>query len=98
MNNQAVINQLEKALEEKDDKTLRIRIEVLLGMLKDLNSHQAAPQPVYGASTPKPIQQPVPMPNSPQTGSQQASAPVIEKPGQNRLSKKQLGEDFVPGK
>ena len=39
--NQAIINQLEKALKCKDDKELRIRIEVLLDMLKE----QAPPVP-----------------------------------------------------
>ena len=33
--NNAIINQLEKALKCKDDKELRIRIEVLLDMLKE---------------------------------------------------------------
>jgi len=40
--NNAIINQLEKALKCKDDKELRIRIEVLLDMLKE-----ESPRPTY---------------------------------------------------
>ena len=40
MNNSTIIKQLEKALAKKDDKELRLRVEVLVDMLK------AMPEPV----------------------------------------------------
>lgn len=46
-----IIKQLEKALESKDDKELRLRIEVLVDMLKDQTPPQIIPQPI-----PQPIQ------------------------------------------
>lgn len=50
--NNAIINQLEKALKCKDDKELRIRIEVLLDMLKE-----ESPRPTY-IPTSQPITNP----------------------------------------
>lgn len=35
MNTDAIIKQLEKALSKKDDKELRLRVEVLVDMLKE---------------------------------------------------------------
>lgn len=35
MNTDAIIRQLEKALNKKDDKELRLRVEVLVDMLKE---------------------------------------------------------------
>ena len=46
-----IIKQLEKALECKDDKELRLRVEVLLDMIKD----QGQPIPTY--IPPQPIPQ-----------------------------------------
>jgi hypothetical protein len=50
--NQVIINQLEKALKCKDDKELRLRVEVLLDMLKE-----ETPRPTY-----IPVSQPIPNP------------------------------------
>ena len=47
---QTIIKQLEKALECKDDKELRLRVEVLVDMIKD-QQPQIIPQPM-----PQPIQ------------------------------------------
>lgn len=50
-----IIRQLEKALECKDDKELRLRVEVLLDMIKEQQ-----PQPMYIPQQPaQPVQQPV---------------------------------------
>ena len=49
METKSIIKQLEKALECKDDKELRLRVEVLVDMLKDM---------------PAPLRQPV-FPNNP---------------------------------
>lgn len=43
---QTIIKQLEKALESKDDKELRLRVEVLLDMVKDQQPPQIIPQPI----------------------------------------------------
>lgn len=48
---QTIVKQLEKALECKDDKELRLRVEVLLDMIKDQAPPQIIPQPM-----PQPIQ------------------------------------------
>ena len=48
--NNVVITQLEKALKSKDDKELRLRIEVLLDMLKE-----EPPRPTY-IPQPQPVQ------------------------------------------
>lgn len=48
---QTIIKQLEKALECKDDKELRLRVEVLVDMIKDQAPPQVIPQPM-----PQPIQ------------------------------------------
>lgn len=50
---QTIVKQLEKALECKDDKELRLRVEVLLDMIKD----QQPVQPVQ--YVPQPMPQPV---------------------------------------
>lgn len=42
--NDTTIKQLEKALECKDDKELRLRVEVLLDFLKDQQSRTFVPQ------------------------------------------------------
>lgn len=58
-----VITQLEKALKSKDDKELRLRVEVLLDMLKDqqrpiitptVTPPTVAPQTTYYEAPPKP--------------------------------------------
>lgn len=55
-----IIRQLEKALECKDDKELRLRVEVLLDMIKEQQ-----PQPMYIPQQPaQPVQQPVQQPVS----------------------------------
>ena len=60
-----IIRQLEKALECKDDKELRLRVEVLLDMIKEQQ-----PQPMYIPQQPaQPIQQPVQQPVQPVSGS-----------------------------
>lgn len=46
-----IIKQLEKALECKDDKELRLRVEVLLDMIKEQQPVPYIPQPM-----PQPIQ------------------------------------------
>lgn len=46
-----IIRQLEKALECKDDKELRLRVEVLLDMIKEQQPAPYIPQPM-----PQPIQ------------------------------------------
>lgn len=46
-----IIRQLEKALECKDDKELRLRVEVLLDMIKEQQPVPYVPQPM-----PQPIQ------------------------------------------
>ena len=63
MNNKVIIEQLEKALNEKEMKPMKSRIEVLLGMLKDLSSPQTPPQPPQGVFNAQPIQQPISQPN-----------------------------------
>lgn len=45
METKAIIKQLEKALACKDDKELRLRIEVLVDMLKDVPLSQNIPPP-----------------------------------------------------
>lgn len=56
----SVIKQLEKALKSKDDKELRMRVEVLLDMLKDQQPHPVVPtvaptpQTTYYEAPPKP--------------------------------------------
>lgn len=60
MNTDAVIKQLEKALSKKDDKELRLRVEVLVDMLKEARlfstpmpvPSQPATPPTYYDSTP----------------------------------------------
>lgn len=49
MNTDAIIKQLEKALNKKDDKELRLRVEVLVDMLKETRS---APMPVLTPTQP----------------------------------------------
>lgn len=56
-----IITQLEKALKSKDDKELRLRVEVLLDMLKDQQrpitvtpTVAPTPQPTYYEVPPKP--------------------------------------------
>ena len=49
-----IIRQLEKALECKDDKELRLRVEVLLDMIKEQQ-----PQPMYIPQQPSQPVQPV---------------------------------------
>lgn len=56
-----IITQLEKALKSKDDKELRLRVEVLLDMLKDQQrpitvtpTVAPATQPTYYEAPPKP--------------------------------------------
>lgn len=49
MNTDAIIKQLEKALNKKDDKELRLRVEVLVDMLKETRS---APMPVLTPNQP----------------------------------------------
>lgn len=49
-----IIKQLEKALDCKDDKELRLRVEVLLDMIKDSEPRPVVPQPI---PQPNPIQQ-----------------------------------------
>lgn len=56
-----IIRQLEKALECKDDKELRLRVEVLLDMIKEQQ-----PQPMYIPQQPA---QPVQQPTQPVSGS-----------------------------
>ena len=46
-----IVKQLEKALECKDDKELRLRVEVLLDMIKEQQPAPYVPQPM-----PQPIQ------------------------------------------
>lgn len=46
-----IIKQLEKALSSKDDKELRLRVEVLLDMIKEQQPAPYIPQPM-----PQPIQ------------------------------------------
>lgn len=48
---QTIVKQLEKALECKDDKELRLRVEVLLDMIKEQQPAPYVPQPM-----PQPIQ------------------------------------------
>lgn len=50
MNTDAIIKQLEKALKEKDDKTLRLRVEVLVDILKE--SKPLMPTPMSVPNTP----------------------------------------------
>lgn len=45
-----VITQLEKALKSKDDKELRLRVEVLLDMLKD-QQPRPMPQPIQSSQS-----------------------------------------------
>lgn len=45
-----IITQLEKALKSKDDKELRLRVEVLLDMLKD-QQPRPMPQPVQSSQS-----------------------------------------------
>ena len=58
MNTDAIIKQLEKALSKKDDKELRLRVEVLVDMLKEtrsvpvLSQTPATPLQPYYESTP----------------------------------------------
>lgn len=59
MNTDAIIKQLEKALSKKDDKELRLRVEVLVDMLKETRSvpvlapnQPATPLQPYYDSTP----------------------------------------------
>lgn len=57
MNTDAITKQLEKALKEKDDKVMRIRIEVLLDMLKESRAptFPVIPQPTGQQSVQQPI-------------------------------------------
>lgn len=56
MNTDAIIKQLEKALSKKDDKELRLRVEVLVDMLKETRPsipvQPATPLQPYYESTP----------------------------------------------
>lgn len=65
MDTKAIIKQLEKALECKDDKELRLRVEVLADMLKDIpepsrppvslpSQSPIAPLPTYYETSPVP--------------------------------------------
>lgn len=57
MNTDAIIKQLEKALSKKDDKELRLRVEVLVDMLKETRSVPtpvSVPFPTYYDTTPTP--------------------------------------------
>lgn len=51
MNTDAIIKQLEKALAKKDDKELRLRVEVLVEILKE---SRPAPLPVLPAQPAQP--------------------------------------------
>lgn len=62
MNTDAIIKQLEKALKEKDDKTLRLRVEVLVDILKESNVPVFRPQPVAPQPTYFDTNQKVPQP------------------------------------
>ena len=53
MNTDAIIKQLEKALNKKDDKELRLRVEVLVDILKESNVPVFRPQPTVTAKQPK---------------------------------------------
>ena len=64
--NNVVITQLEKALKCKDDKELRLRVEVLLDMLKE-----ESPRPIY-----IPQQQPV-QPTYFETDSPKIAQPTV---------------------
>ena len=68
MNIQAIISQLEKALKTKDDKELRLRVEILLEFLRDT----APPvQPVQPIEHSQPLQTfdyaPIPNPTAEET-------------------------------
>lgn len=59
MHLQAIINQLEKALESDKADELRMRVEVLLEFLKDIPAPTPAPTPA-----PAPNLSPIPRPTS----------------------------------
>ena len=55
MNNASIITQLEKALKSKDDKELRLRVEVLLDILKEEPQRPTyIPQPMPTNPIPQP--------------------------------------------
>ena len=51
MKSDAIIKQLEKALNKKDDKELRLRVEVLVDILKESNVPVFRPQPTVPQPT-----------------------------------------------
>lgn len=69
MNTDAIIKQLEKALNKKDDKELRLRVEVLVDILKESkdvvrtpvslpSQYPMAPLPTYYTTDPPKVPQP----------------------------------------
>ena len=62
MNTDAIIKQLEKALNKKDDKELRLRVEVLVDILKESNMPVFRPQPATPQPTYFDTNQKVPQP------------------------------------
>lgn len=46
-----IVSQLEKALKSKDDKELRLRVEVLLDLIKDQRTPVAPPAPPVSQTT-----------------------------------------------
>lgn len=67
MNTDAIIKQLEKALNKKDDKELRLRVEVLVDILKESNVPVFRPQPATPQPTYFDTNQKVPQPTVSQT-------------------------------
>lgn len=55
MNTDAIIKQLEKALNKKDDKELRLRVEVLVDILKESKDMVRTPVPLPSQSPMAPL-------------------------------------------